>query len=61
MRSWGHRLLAPDERKAVDGAVLIYGYGVDKGGEGEAIAQGEADHAGAGQQRLCCNLHLGHL
>ena len=56
-----HKVPAPDEGKAVDGAVLVDGDGVDKGGEGEAVAQGEADHAGAGQQRLCCDLHLRHL
>ncbi len=50
-----------DETEAVDGLVGIDGDGVDKGDEGEAVAQSEADDAGGRQQRLCSHLHIRHL
>ena len=52
---------APDEGEAIDGAVLVDGHGVDESGEGEAIAQGEADDTGARQQRLRGHLDLRYL
>lgn len=52
---------APDECKTVDGPVLIDGYSVDKRCEGQAVAQGECNNAGAGQQSLRGHMHFGHL
>ena len=51
----------PDEGEAVDGAILVDGHCVDKGGEGQAIAQGESDHTRARQQRLRSHVHLRDL
>ena len=50
-----------DEAKAVDGLLGVDGDCVDKGDEGQPIAQCEADDAGRGQQRLCRDLHIWYL
>lgn len=50
-----------DQAEAVDCLVAIHGDCVDKGGEAQAIAKGERNDAGTGQERLSCHIHNGHL
>lgn len=52
---------AADEAEAVDGLGGVDGHRVDEGDEGEAIAQGEPDDAGGGQQGCGSHLHIRYL
>lgn len=37
------------------------GHGVDKGGEGQALAQSERHHGAGGQEGMCSDMHRGRL
>ena len=57
----GVHVQSAHQRETVDGALCRNWHRVDERDKREALAQGEADDAGAGQHGLCSDLDLRHL